>query len=99
MIPAFAPQFRDFPAELGVNPIDVVFVGTPEEKELNMAAANIKAAAEAAASVMVKVVAPYRVTTHDGKHYVGGDVVEVPNDIADTWIKAKWAEPVSEKEK
>jgi hypothetical protein len=77
--------------------MDVFFVGTPEEKELNMAAASIKAATEAAASVKVKVVAPYRVV--HGKPYVGGDVVEVPKDIADTWIKAGWAQPVSQKEK
>jgi hypothetical protein len=98
MIPAFAPQLRDFPAELSVNPMDVVFVGTPEEKELNMAAANIKAAVETDASATVKVVAPYRVL-HEAKPYVGGDVVEVPKDIADTWIKAGWAQPVSQKEK
>jgi hypothetical protein len=62
-----------------------------------MAAANIKAAAEAAASVTVKVVAPYRVM-HDGKPYVGGDVLEVPNDKEhEIWLKSGWVEPVKEK--
>ena len=93
MIPAFAPQFRDSLVELGVNPMDVVFVGTPEEKELNMAAANIKAATEVAASVKVKVNEPYRVL-HDGKPYVGGDVVEIPADTAKSWIAQKWVEIV-----
>jgi hypothetical protein len=98
MIPAVAPQLRDLPAERGVNPMDVVFVGTPEEKELTMAAANIKAAAEAAEPVTVKVVSNFRVV-HEGKPYVGGEVVEVPAETATLWIRSKWVElaPVSKK--
>jgi hypothetical protein len=48
--------------------------------------------------VKVKVVAPYRVI-HEGKPYVGGDVVDVPTDTANTWLKSKWAEPVSQRGK
>ena len=44
-----------------------------------------------------KVVAPYRVV-FEGKPYVGGDVIEVPNDPErDTWLKAGWVELVKEK--
>ncbi|MBA2558803.1 MAG: hypothetical protein H0V07_02775 [Propionibacteriales bacterium] len=30
----------------------------------------------------------------DGKSYSGGDVVEVPADVAEAWSTAGWAEPV-----
>lgn len=45
-------------------------------------------------TVKIKVNAPYRIV-HGGKVYVGGDVLEAPNDDTTTlWLKAKWAEPV-----
>jgi hypothetical protein len=103
MIPACTPQqpgvtFVTPGLQEDVTPVDpVVFVEAPEEKELPMAAREIKEAAEKPA-VKVKVVAPYRVI-HEGKPYVGGDVVDVPADTADTWLKSKWAEPVSQRGK
>jgi hypothetical protein len=101
MIPVLAPQLRGFPAELGedVNPMQVVFMEPPEEKEeLSMAARVVKEAAEnPVAPLTVKVVAPYRVSV-EGKHYVGGDVIEALNDPERaTWLKAGWVELVKEK--
>lgn len=65
---------------------------TPEEKELSMTARAVKAATEnPSASAKVKVVAPYRIT-HEGKRYSDGDVLTVPSETADTWLKAGWAE-------
>ncbi|MFY9765373.1 MAG: hypothetical protein WAK42_10305 [Mycobacterium sp.] len=62
-----------------------------------MAARVIKAAEEKPSTVRVKVVAPYRVL-HEGTPYVGGDVLEVPNDEEhDTWRKSGWVELVKEK--
>jgi hypothetical protein len=95
MIPTFAPQARDFGVELeeDVKPIDpVAFIETGgEEKELSMAARVIKAAEEKPpTSVTVKVVAPYRVL-HKGKPYVGGDVLEIPNDDEHKiWFRSGW---------
>jgi hypothetical protein len=82
------------------DPVDhVVFFETPEEKESNMATV-IKAVQEAATAepVKVKVVENFRVV-HEGKPYAGGDVVEVPAETANLWIKSKWVElvPVSKK--
>lgn len=98
MIPALTSQLRGFPAELGqdVNPMQVVFM-TPEEKELSMAARVVKAAEETSAPLKVKVVAPYRISV-EGKHYVGGDVLEVPDDAEHTaWLQSGWAELLKEK--
>jgi hypothetical protein len=68
--------------------------------ENNAVTDAIKEAAKAAASepVKVRVRSPFRVV-HEGKPFVGGDVVEVPNATAQTWIKAEWAEPVPPKGK
>jgi hypothetical protein len=86
MLPAFTPQnpgvsFEMPRLEEDVTPFDpVVFVETPEEKELSMAAANIKAAVEKpSASIKVKVVGNYRVV-HEGKAYIGGESLEIPDD-------------------
>jgi hypothetical protein len=67
--------------EEDVAPVDpVVFVEAPEEKELSMAAANIKAAVEnPSAPIRVRVVGNYRVV-HEGKAYIGGEVLEIPDD-------------------
>jgi hypothetical protein len=93
----FTPQqpgvrFRTPGLEEDEMPVDpVVFVETPEEKELPMAARVIKEAAEnPAAPLTVKVVAPYRVL-HEGKPYVGGDVLDVPDDAEHKiWLQSGW---------
>jgi len=97
----FTPQFPGFTGELAedVNPFDpVVFMEAPEESELSMAASVIKAAAEnPSAPLKVKVVGNYRVT-HEGKPYVGGEVVEVPDDAEHKiWLQSGWVELVKEK--
>jgi hypothetical protein len=106
MMPVFAPQvghlvhLGDTGLEEEATPVDqVVFFETPEEKESNMATV-IKAVQEAATAepVKVKVVENFRVV-HEGKPYVGGDVVEIPAELASLWIKSKWVAlvPVSKK--
>jgi hypothetical protein len=86
--------------EEDVKPFDpVVFVEAPEEKELNMAAANIKAAVEKpSTSIRVKVVGNYRVV-HEGVAYTADDdAFEVPNDKEhEIWLKSGWVELVKEK--
>lgn len=42
----------------------------------------------------VKVKGKYRVV-HEGRPYVGGDELVVPQDVADQWIKARFVEPAS----
>jgi hypothetical protein len=73
----------------------VVFMEAPEEKELSMTARVIKEAADAAEQQNVQVIvnAPFRVL-HDGKPFVGGDVVEIPADKAKAWVAQKWVELV-----
>jgi hypothetical protein len=90
----FTPPGPNFGVQLeeDAKPFDpVVFMETPEEKELSMAARVVKEAAEnPAASLTVKVVAPYRVT-HQGKPYVGGDVLDVPDDAEHKiWLQSGW---------
>jgi sugar phosphate isomerase/epimerase len=77
--------------------VEVVFMETPEQKELSMAAKVIKEAAAAAEkeNVKVKVNEPFRVL-HDGKPYVGGDVVEIPADKAKSWVQQRWVEIVKD---
>jgi hypothetical protein len=94
MVPAFSP-LGDTEKANEADP--VVFVETGPQEEASSAAAQIKAAADKH-SVKVKVVAPYRVSLQ-GRHYVGGDVVDVDTDTANTWLKSKWAEPVSQRGK
>jgi hypothetical protein len=75
---------------------DVVFCTSPEEKEPSMVAAVIKAAEEneKPPSISVKVVAPYRVS-HEGKAFVGGDTLEVPNDKEhQIWLQSGWVQEV-----
>jgi hypothetical protein len=69
----------------------VVFMEAPEEKELSMAARDVKEAVEnPAASVTVKVVAPHRVL-HEGKPYTAGDVLDVPDDAEHKiWLQSGW---------
>lgn len=67
----------------------------PENTEHNPVAEAVKEAAKAAALevVKVKVCGKYRVI-HEGKAYVGGDVVEAPKGTAEVWIRSGWAEPI-----
>jgi hypothetical protein len=78
----------------------VVFVETPQPVVVSsLSAAMAMAAAEKDASgppKRVRVVAPYRVC-HEGKSFVGGQIVSVPAAKADTWIKAGWVKPVAQK--
>jgi len=48
--------------------------------------------------VRVRVLANYRVL-HDRKPYVGGDVLSVPEDKANQWIKARIVEPIKTRRK
>jgi hypothetical protein len=76
--------------EEDVKPVDpVVFFETSEEKEeLPMAAKVVKAAVEnPSAPIRVKVVGNYRVV-HDGKAYIGGETLEIPDDAEHkTWLQ------------
>jgi hypothetical protein len=102
MMPAFAPHQVQGPEF--VHPDDVVeessspvFIELEPEKEISMVVRSIKEAVEKPAPVKVKVIAPHRVL-HEGKPYVGGDVLEVPKDKErDIWIKSGWVELVKEK--
>jgi hypothetical protein len=104
MMPGFAPQVQgpefvhpDDAAEESKAVTTAVFIELEPEKEISMAARSIKEAVEKPAPVKVKVVAPYRVL-HEGKPYVGGDVLEVPKDKErDIWLKSGWVELVKEK--
>src|SRR5271156_6194588 len=98
MMPGLAPQTASagFPApaelEEDANPFVVVFYGAHEEKELDMVERVIKAAQESAASgvVTVRVVGNYRVV-HEGKGYVGGEVLEIPLDEEHkNWLQSGW---------
>jgi hypothetical protein len=90
----FTPQGPLFGAQLDedVAPFDpVVFVETSEEKELSMAAKVIKAAVENPSEPLkVKVNEPYRVI-HEGTAFVGGDVLEIPDDKEHkVWLQSGW---------
>ena len=104
MMPGFTPHqvpgFAGFahPDDMQAVTTTAVFLETEPERPISMAAQLIKDAAEKpAATVKVKVVPPFRVVWQ-GKPYVGGDVLEVPNDDEHkAWIRARWVEPVKEK--
>ena len=73
-----------------VIPFDpVVFIGAPEEKELSMAAKVVKEAVEnPAAPIKVRVLGNYRVV-HEGKAFIGGEVLEIPDDKEhQVWLQA-----------
>ncbi|MGO9228552.1 MAG: hypothetical protein ACLQKA_04980 [Bryobacteraceae bacterium] len=106
MMPVFAPR-EDYPGfifgpqlEEDVQPVDqVMFTGAGEQKELSVTAKLVKAAEEKPSTtpLKVKVVAPYRVL-HEGKPYVGGDTLEVPDDEDHKiWLQSGWVQPVKEK--
>ena len=98
MMPGLAPQTVGVPfedtrgLEEDANPFVVMFYGAPEEKELDMVERVIKAAQESAASgvVTVRVVGNYRVV-HEGKGYVGGEVLDIPLDEEHkNWLQSGW---------
>jgi hypothetical protein len=75
--PIFGAQLEE-----DVKPISpVIFIEAGEEREeLSMAAKVIKEAVENPATpIRVKVVGNYRVV-HEGKAYIGGEVLEIPDD-------------------
>jgi hypothetical protein len=84
------------PLPSAFDPVTFVGDGAGEAKPASVAGLNIQQAEAAAKAkpVKVKVKAPFRVV-HEATPHVGGDVVEVPCDIADAWIAKNWAEPVS----
>ena len=93
MTPTLAPPHPDDEPQ-GHAADDVVFVQQGPSKQPSHTAAVIQAATQAAASATVKVqvVEPFRVL-HNGEPFVGGDVVEVPGDTADAWVRSGWAKP------
>lgn len=96
----FTPQGPLFGVQLDedVEPFDpVVFMETPEEKELSMAAQVVKAAVEnPAAPLKVKVVGNYRVV-HEGKAFIRDEVLEVPDDAEHKiWLQSGFVELVKE---
>jgi hypothetical protein len=81
------PQFGD----------PVTFIEAPREtRPASVAAMQIKEveAQAAAAPIKVKVNAPYRVI-HEGKAFVGGQTLTVPNDVIHSrWLDAGWVTKV-----
>ena len=69
----------------------VIFIDTEPEKEISVTARVIKAAQEKpAAPIKVKVAGNYRVV-HDGKPFIGGDVLEIPDDAEHKiWLQSGW---------
>lgn len=68
-----------------------VFIDTEPEKEISTTAMLIKEAQEKpAAPIKVKVAGNYRVV-HDGKPFIGGDVLEIPDDKEHKiWLQSGW---------
>ena len=91
MTPTLAPPHPD-EAPQGDNADDVVFVQAPDTQP-HPVAGIIAAADKAAASatVKVRVIEPFRVL-RNGEPFVGGDVVEVPGDVADAWVRSGWVQ-------
>jgi hypothetical protein len=91
---------QDEPDEPVSSSVVIISTQPTKEKEVSMAAELIKGAEKAAASeaAKVEVRSPFRVV-HEGEPFAGGDVVEVPNATAQTWIRAGWAEPVPKRGK
>lgn len=46
----------------------------------------------------VRVKEPFRVV-HETTAYTGGDEITVPQHVAEQWLKSRWVEPVTTKEK
>ena len=77
----------------------MVFIETGPEKEVTTLAVKIAEAEKGPATVKVKVVSPFRVV-FEGKPYVGGDVLELPqDDETSKWLSSSWVELVPEKGK
>jgi hypothetical protein len=76
---------------------DVVFVEIPELKPVTLAALEIQQAQAAAATIKVRVNNPYRVS-HEGKPFVGGQTLTVPDDVEHSrWIDSGWVTKVKGK--
>ena len=101
MMPGFAPQFAhpDDIEEAEAKAVSTtVFLRTEPEREISMTAKIVKAAEEKPSTPLkVKVVEPYRVC-HEGKAFVGGDTLEIPDDKDHKiWLQSGWVQPVKEK--
>lgn len=77
------------PADHVVSPVRLITTGKP-----NMILENDMADKQ----VKVKVHDKWSVV-HEGQRYVQGDTVEVPQSLADEWIRNHWVEPVTSKAK
>jgi hypothetical protein len=72
----------------------VTFVGVPEVKPVTSLSLQVAQAEAAAAPIKVRVNKPYRVV-HDGKVYLGGQTLTVPNDLIHArWLDAGWVTKV-----
>lgn len=77
--------------------MDATFIETPERGFRAVTESQLKAPTPEL--VKVRVRENFRVV-HEGNPYVGGDVLEVPNDgTTQTWLTAKWVEPVTVSQK
>jgi hypothetical protein len=79
-----------------VAPVSVDFISTEPAVVVSSVGKAIKDAAKAAteAPVKVRVVNRYRVVW-EGKAFIGGEIVSVPAETAERWLKFKFVEPVS----
>jgi hypothetical protein len=98
----FTPQGPLFGAQLEEDvkqhdPV-VTFIEIAAAKELSMAATVVKEAAENPSTpIKVRVVGNYRVV-HEGKAYIGGEVLEIPDDAEHKiWLQSGFVEIVKEK--
>jgi hypothetical protein len=68
--------------------------GVPEVKPVTSLPLQVAQAEAAAAPIKVRVNKPYRVV-HDGKVYLGGQTLTVPNDLIHArWLDAGWVTKV-----
>ena len=74
----------------------VVFTSPDDSQPVSSASWAVKAAesATAAAPIKVRVNTPYRVV-HEGKVFLGGQMLTVPNDLEHhRWIQSGWVTKV-----
>ncbi len=62
---------------------DLAFIGTSEESEL---------VAEPEPLKQVRVIPPYLVS-HEGARFFPDSIAEVPESVADKWIRSQWVTP------
>ncbi|UQX11324.1 hypothetical protein [Candidatus Mycobacterium methanotrophicum] len=83
-----APKFPFHDPKLAVKP-EVRFISGGDEEADSALAVAIEAATP---RLTVRVCAPFRVS-HGGRHYKGGDIVEVPADQEHRWwLAAGWVQ-------